>query len=516
MGEEEALRDANKLRDQALEKLATENVTTSEDRAGDDSSIEMGRRVTETPSGRRDTTGLDLGDSMFGDLDDSFGDEEISKALRSVDSSSLSMSNFRARSRSRQSTIIGRHDSAIRPTSRGTNTPGMSTSFSIGMFRRRAREPSILSTARKPRSNASNAPSIGAPSDLESEAEGDFLPEAESTPLEKRKSRTAVDENGSPSPKMGTRRSTRASLKRKSEEGAAASDRPEKASRTSQSEPVDISSDSESDLSSLDSPQRTSPTAMPARPVTPVNLSDSVLAPPMSSGSEDDGDMWPDIRGLAKRRRRPSDARVDDLSDMSSPPSLTHSPNYNDRPIKKTRGRSRTRQKSPSLTTADLATLLPKRKYKKQRDALDSDEELDNADLEGDEDELTHLDTRTSRRRKAPSRAASAASMSRSRGGKALQQTEKNQGRRTTRSASQKATYSRKSSDKENESGDEEEVDESMFQALPEDTFDQVGPTGFVEMPEELKKATEKFKEVDQWNLEYEEVQPTSSPAGAR
>ncbi|KAJ3472103.1 hypothetical protein NLG97_g11284 [Lecanicillium saksenae] len=188
------------------------------------------------------------------------------------------------------------------------------------------------------------------------------------------------------------------------------------------------------------------------------------------------------------------------------PPSLTHSPNYNGRP---TRGRAphKTPQPKP-LTTADLANLLPKRKSKKsRRENAGSDEEDEEEEEEVEEEEVPVTRTRGGRISRPPSRGTSAS------GNK--------QGPRTpmrrTRSASQNKTYGRRSSDKENNSDDEEEGD-SQFQPLADDTFGDTTATVPLDFQsiDELKRATKKFSEVDKWQLEYEEVAESFSPKGAR
>lgn len=68
----------------------------------------------------------------------------------------------------------------------------------------------------------------------------------------------------------------------------------------------------------------------------------------------------------------------------------------------------------------------------------------------------------------------------------------------------------REEREEEEEEGEEEE---SAFQALPDDTFD----AGTENMSaDELKQAARKFKEVDRWELEFEEVAEPSSPQDAR
>ena len=513
--EQKSVSAANRSRDAALDRLANEDATTSGNTLEDDeteSPVEVGRRAMETPAQRRDTTGLDLADdSVFGDLDNSFEHGEVP---RSAETTSLSLSSFKPRSR--QSSIIGRHDAPIRPSSRGGNTPSVSSTFNIGVFKRRAREPSILGTSRKARADVTTMTATTHNSELESE--DDFAPEAVSTPVNRRRTRASLqaerevsqDEQAKP-----------ASRKRKSEEAPGDAERPEKTSRIEME--VSSDDDSDSELSSLPSPVHPAAAAL-QRPQTPVNQ-DEIIAPPASSGSESEGEGWPDIHALAKRRRRPSVTtpfRAENLSDISTPPSLTHSPNYAD--VRGAKGHERAasrRRASPRLMTADLASLLPKRRYKKQRDHddLDSDDEEDASGLAHDDDELTHQDARAARRRKGsrpPSRASSLRSASRS--GRANQAApQSKQTPLSARHSTRSKTRPRRSSDKENESDAEDEEEESGFAPMPDDTFDTstAEPVPVVSS-DELKKATTKFKEVDQWELSFEEMAPTSSPQGAR
>ncbi|PMB69912.1 hypothetical protein BM221_004559 [Beauveria bassiana] len=487
-------------------------------------SVEVGRRALETPSMRRDTTGLDLADdSIFGDLGDSFADGEIPDAPRSA-STTRSWSTFKPRSR--QSSVVGRNDPPIRPSSRGGagNTSALTSSFNIGAFRRRAREPSILGTTRRrgPRSETSGR---GAQSELESEGEEeDFAPDAESTPLHaRRRTRASLTSTSAVAPQrrdvsaanVSTTRTTR---KRKSEA--------ESEERAAKSTRMEAETDSDSEISELtSSPPMPPSTPIRQRATTPINL-DEIHAPPASSGSEDEGDVWPDIRALAKRRRRPSvttplraAANDDDdeiLSDISSPPSLTHSPNFEARG----RGRAALREhhhhhQPKALTTADLANLLPKRKHKRTRHEGDdgSDEEAPEEEEHEQEDEVHETRTRGGRIIRPPSRAASASGGPKQQAGAPAHR---------TRSASKHKTYGRRSSDKENHSDEDEDEEEeegdSQFQPLADDTFGETttaGPPDFQSI-DELKRATRKFSEVDQWQLEYEEVAESGSPKGAR
>lgn len=475
--------------------------------AGNDTveSVEVGRRTT-TPQ-RRDTTGLDLADDMFGDLDDSFDKSDVHDGRFADNSSLYGSSHAKPRSRSRQSSII-------RPASRGGNTPLMSSSLNIGAFRRRAREPSILGTSRKDRPDASHITS--AAHDSGGEEEDDFAPEAESTPINnRRRTRASLqkERDGSPSlPELS------GSRKRKSNGAEPSDDRPEKTTRTEEPQQEVISDDDASELSSLPSPQ-----AMPVltgRPVTPSR--EDYAAPPASSDVDDNDGFWPDIRGLAKRRRRPSvtnPLEADIASNVSSPPSLTHSPNQL---LTKGRGRSRARHNSPPpLTTADLANLLPKRRQRTtapSRGGAQSDEEYDTAGMGHDQDELSYLDSRPTRRSKdktAPAPRHGTRSKAKAPAGAEAEAAAAPAS--NTRSASRRKTYSRRASDKENNSDAEDEAEESMFQPLADDTFDDTGePRVALLSAEELKEAAKKFEEVDRWELSFEVTSEPESPVGAR
>ncbi|KAL7923858.1 P-loop containing nucleoside triphosphate hydrolase protein [Trichoderma austrokoningii] len=542
INDDDSIETASNSRDAALNMPTSDDATTTSEgraiRASSRNSVELGRFTASTPNyNQRDTSGLDLGDSVFGDLDDSFADGPGS--ARSADISNMSYSALRTQSR--RSSFIGRNDPPIRPSSRSGSTPRVGSSFNIGLFKRRAREPSILGTSREP---LEEPPTAGQESEVV-DSEDDFEPEAESTPLKNRRRTRENEEIIEPeSPEEAESSNPR---KRKSLDAQRNSTRPEKVSRTEPGssrqlrerhsselpdappflEQDQIDETSESEISDVSSP-RGPPSRLPPRPVTPVNQAE-IAAPPASSGSEA-SEVWPDIRSLAKKRRRPSvvtPTRLDTLSDISSPPSLTHSPNFDAAKTGKARGRPpRSQQASPKMTTADLTSLLPKRRYKKQRDplGLESDEELDTSGLGNGDDELSYLDTETARRRKRgrpPSRAASSRSASRvGRAGGSSKQA----------GASIRSASRRHSSDKENAgdggrgSGEDEDEDEegeegvSRFIPLADNTFDGAAAEADAALADaaELKEASKKFKEVDRWELDFEEVAEPSSPQDGR
>lgn len=519
-----ALADATRRRDSALRELEAEDVTTTSD------SLEAWALGEEDTTGllrgrdrlrRNEVSGLDIDEDVFSSMYS--GIERAPSRGRSANTSTISAGQFMRRPRA--PSIVSRDGGPIRPSSRGVNTPNISSTFNFGRFRRRAREPSILGTDRRPRAET--------PSDeSEIELEEDFAPDAVSTPLERRRAGHVAPESAEPARRTSSARTR----KRKSGEmEGEEDDQPEKMSRVEQDSGDDendgndendenrpreashveqdvegennenapavaeddiVGMSDDSSLSSLSSPRSPqSPIPDYDRPTTPVNLND-IMAPPASSGSEDA--EWPSIRKLAKRRRRMSPSTPlraggydDHASDVSSPPSLTYSPNHGPKKSAKPRGRQTKRDPSPSPLTSHLASLLPQRRSKHVRGGsvgVESGEEPDISSLGEDDDELAYTHTRS--RARTGSRGGqprSAAKDKRTPGSD----------RRVTR------TY-----------GERNSADES-FAPLPDDSFADAGVE--IEDPkEELKKAASKFKEVDKWELEFEEVTREPSPGDAR
>ncbi|KAL7627042.1 hypothetical protein AAE478_003818 [Parahypoxylon ruwenzoriense] len=544
------LETARQRRDSAMDRL--ENMTSTSSNREDgpaeesDVSVELGRRVAGTPQHRRmaDISGLDLDDDEFDDLNTTFDTADPASAQRSADTSTMSASVFRRRPRA--GSFLSRDEGYIRPSSRaGPNTPGLSSAFNIGVFKRRAREPSILGTAQKPRPQRSEPEPELESSEQEDEDEdgeavdGDgFAPEAESTPSKRSKRRSGEAEADRTSPESSSSANPR---KRKSSEGHERrarsalfqGDRPPVEGRMQQSE---------SDLSSLPS----SPPRALSRPVTPI-MNDELMAPPLSSGSSvgDSDEIWPPLQSLARGRpRRPASALQrtpvlhDNMSDMSSPPSLTYSPNYREPspvPLKhaaKPRRRAVSKPGTAKVTTAELAGLLPRRRHRNPRAGDDSDAEVDISGLGDDDDELSYLDVRARRHPTRPASRGAGGSKNQNRAaatrGKSNQRGKAKQPQ--TPSSNPKSrratiTYGR-TSDKENQGEEEdgsgrdgEEEEDGAEQgddtlgpmSDDEDSQDMVGRTG-----NELKNAARKFQEVDKWQLDYEEMTQSSSPRDAR
>ncbi|KAI1433990.1 hypothetical protein GGR50DRAFT_695618 [Xylaria sp. CBS 124048] len=529
-----SLEVAKQRRDAAMERLAnlTSTENTDEERAGaaqpSDGSPRRGRerRVEATPLRRRpaDVSGLDLDDSMFDDYNTTVDTVGLGSAQRSIETSTLSVSQFRRRPRA--GSFLSRDDGPIRPGSRGINTPGFGSTLNFGVFKRRAREPSILSTARKPRSQVPEPEQEleddqdeldDEDKDEEGNGEGGFAPEAESTPLRRSKRASGrVELTGTSSEKAHKRKSTEKHERRLRSSPFNVHDGVRDSIEQPASEPA---SDEESLLSS--------PPPLP--PSTPVRapMDPALMAPPLSSGSsEDDEELWPPLKAIPKTRARPAAQTPghDDVLDMSSPPSLTHSPNYahssSPPPARAAKPkRKETIKPPPKLTTAVLTGLLPRRR---RRDADDdnvnmddeSEPEVDISGLGENEDELAHLDVRTKRR---PESRANARNQPTAKTRAPTRNKDKADPSGPNKRISR--TYGRLS-DKENrdqeeeEEAEEEENNESS--SVVADPGEEDSQMMVARMGVELKNAVRKFEEVDKWELSFEERTRSSSPLDAR
>lgn len=499
--------------------------------------IEHSRResVAERQPRLTDASGLDLDSDFFGNLDDSLDDTEnaigeTQSGYRSTDTSSFNIAMFKRRPR--QSSVAGRDDAPIRPRSRGQNTPSISTTLNFGNFKRRAREPSILGTARKPRAERSQSRASQASRIASVLGDGDDSgPDGESTPLDRtrRKTRASLVASGSregspvlPSRKRKSLESHEDGREKRTAVEAGAEDREsEEFGEIHQSIEVEI------EVERTPSPPRGRGRARERdRFSTPGQENDPDMAPPLSSSSESSSPVaWPALDTLAHRtytRRPPARAaktpELDDgSSELSSPPSLTHSPNYV-APIKAV-----PKKKAPApqkkVTTADLTSLLPRRRHKASarnntsNDPFDPDASEDDryeiSVAANDDDEPSYVDTRTARRKKGPQPLSKTAPNRKGKGtGGPVSGGNKKRGLRT---------YGSMTENIENEAVEEETVvgsdgeegDEAAQEELPEEETSQM----MIErLGEELQKAAKKFKEVDQWELSFEEVTQSSSP----
>lgn len=517
-----ALETSKKRRDAAMNRLDDLTSTTTD---AVDSSEVVGSPVVEL--GRKDLGmeassllgprggdggGVSLSnmeimdDEIFGNLDSSFDvtqyndkDRTATSGTRSADTSTFSVGVFRRQTRRRQSSIVGKDDAPIRPSSRGPTTPGLSTTFSLGNFKRRQRQPSILmSSAQKAtlglQQSRAASEEVGNENAVESEGEGEesFFPEAEGTPIRPSQGRKSMLQDMEDEVEADGQRETR-SRKRKSTEAHEV----EAAKRQA----VEAAEEDEAIHQSIEMDERSSPPSFIERRRTSPELDSDILAPPASSSSrEGSPTVWPSLRDLGKKRHRqpPSRARKatpvleDDMSDVSEPPSLTHSPN-----IKATKVIAKDKRKeSPKFSTADLEALLPRRRHKARQDD------------KGDEYQLSESE----QEQRAP-RAAK-------KSGRSLHGTSKadqsNKAKQTAAPAKRptRRTYGSRAFERENTAeGNSIEVAGRASTPLDDTAFeaDVQDDTSNLDLGNELKAASRKFKEVDKWELDFEEVVEPSS-----
>ncbi|KAI0527812.1 hypothetical protein F5B22DRAFT_640791 [Xylaria bambusicola] len=530
--QQKELEKTRQRRDEAMERL--ENITSTASSAKEEDvipstndSVDASQGVVKaTPPRRRptDITGLDLDDSMFNDLDTTLDTVGHASAQRSAETSTLSVSQFRRRPRA--GSFLSRDDGPIRPSSRaGPNTPAFSSTLNFGQFKRRAREPSILSTAQKPRPQRPEPERELEDEDEDEEdeeededgiAEDGFAPEAESTPL-----RRSKRSSGGEALVQST--SSAKSRKRKSAEGH------ERRLRSSPFEVQDeIRQSIEQPASDEDSPLSL-PQHAPSTPIPPMDP--ELMAPPLSSdSSESDEELWPPLQSIPKARTRQATSVLrrtpvqdDSASDMSSPPSLTHSPNYahssSPPPTRVAQPKRKASAPKPprKLTTAELAGLLPRRRRRGTGDDpfnIDADEsepEVDISGLGAREDELGTLDVRMRRR---PNTRVNTQNRATTRTRTPTRNKDKEASGPNKRIS---RTYGRLS-DKENENENEnEEEDEGENDSNSVADLAVESSQMLVErLGEELKTAVRKFQEVDKWELSFEERTRSSSPVDAR
>jgi hypothetical protein len=552
-----ALVKAREKRDVGVERPPAASTNDIDDSV---SSVELSRRVDVAATRAGDLTGFDLDDETFGKLDSSFNansaldldldldandegedvDEEHHSSHargRTARSANASSSSFNValfkRGRHRTSSIVGRDDAPIRPSSRGPCTPLLSSTLNFGNFRRRQREPSILGRRDEVGHRASSQVSSRVPSEAgDVELGEDLAPDAEGTPLTTHRTRSRARTSSA---------STRASAKVTSKKRKSFEDQAGQSKRRAV-EGINDAADGAPDIrESIETEHNMSPAVEPATqlPSTPTR-DDTALAPPASSGSSNASSlMWPPLKSLARNHntrrnvptRRvgtPQPIIVDDVSsNFSSPPSLTHSPNYRDaKPGGKSIARSaRHRKPSPKVTTEVLTSLLPLRRRRQQNDpfSIGSSSDTEEAPVQhADDDELAHASRAHTRRAVKPLDAKSKTVKQSKLAAAKTAASEKQQrpSRRTTR-----RTYGSRSSDKENQGsdddGDEEGAGagETTFVPLADDAFDATEDSIVMtaRLGEELKNAARKFKEVDQWELSFEEmVDQPSSPKDAR
>lgn len=485
----------------------------------ENSILAISQKRTRQPSilGARGRRGRSRSSSIDSELAESVG--MVNRPLRD---NSIGPLGGPVRRRQRQPSILGRGVARARSSSVELDmvTPARTNASVLG-GRRRERQRSILGTARKP-----VAQQVDYDESLDLEELGDFEPEDESTPVNIPKSQVTVDIVTDSQPISSATRKRKAqvlddllSSPAKSRTDAISDiysaspapglddlSPPEAEDSTLEPEEVElpqlesreVQDDSSSSLESLSSP--------PPEPQLSSNIhqdepSSSIMAPPRSSSSPETTPRGRSTEYNSSRRepahRATTPQYQSDSSLPSSPPSLTHSPNR----VSRTNQKSKPMRASKPVpdpaqfSTAQLQELLPRRRPRARHDTLYSDEDIDVTGLRSDEDEITHLNVRASRRTatqpkkvtKLKSKAAGA------------------KGARTYGSQKQQRAES------EVEENEEDEGEDTLpaRHAAPSSTEDSQELE--MRLGKELKRAKRKFENVDKWELEFEEVTASSS-----
>ena len=360
--------------------------------------------------------------------------------------------------------------------SRIGETPRLQPSMLGATFKKRARQPSLLQILQ-----TQNDPT----DDLDEDELDDFCPDDESTPMIK----SVLQSN----PQHTSSSSHQTSGSRKRKLATPEIQIPASQSLDPPSSPPSIISHDQEDLYDLPAEEeaRPEPTLPRARSMqTPQRQIDSdTLAPPQSSSPEKVKNRKTRSKP-AKDPARPQQSRRRQLSPAPSPLS---SASTNISPVKSI--------PLKPLATATLQNLLPRRRARpKQRGEYDipssSDVEFDNTGLGEDEDELSFHATTKMRRKKAGSN-------KQSRAGK-----EAAPGKRMSK------TYTKKTiveSDNENDEDDDDNQDENENESRAVGRGRKKTPALDGKAKDEMKRLADKFREVDEYTLDFEDMTGNSS-----
>ncbi|KAJ4319119.1 hypothetical protein N0V94_004080 [Neodidymelliopsis sp. IMI 364377] len=355
-------------------------------------------------------------------------------------------------------------------------TPAHETSIlALTNFKRRARQPSLLRMVQQTTDAEDNDDSTL--SNTDNFDFDDFLPQDESTPLNKQRVTTEKEDSGAHLSSSGSR------------------GRKRKLTPTVQvprsSPPFDPPSGA--DVDSVRSPSPSLPDVLPSREEVVQQTQDDpeimsqTLAPPKSSSPVREVSHEPisPQPTRARRRGRPGKrATYNEDSDAED----TETPAKQKRNVKA--------KAQQSMSTAQLKGLLPRRRnLLRARDEYDLTSSEDVTQFDSDQDEL-QMPARRSRQRPGTGRVVSPkASKKTARGKKAAAS--------TTAANKASRTYSRRIlSDKENDAA----VDDA------EETTERSA----VEVSDKLAAIRKKFEEIDEFELEFETVETVTSSSPYR
>ncbi|KAI1003581.1 hypothetical protein K3495_g4627 [Podosphaera aphanis] len=242
---------------------------------------------------------------------------------------------------------------------------------------------------------------------------------------------------------------------------------------------------------------------------TPSDTLSSILAPPKSSSSLGSSPLVPS-RNLRSSRARTPQIENDCHSDLSSPPSLTHSP---DLPAEIDMSSELLASLPSNFSTAQLQALLPRRRKRRVRNvgfSMESDNEVDISSLASDDDELLYFPTH---KRDHNQRQVSTAP----KGTFSVRKNVNTTGKKKAALLKKCATLKRKSYEKKEIPLEENSEENPEFLTNDENASENSQELE-KRIGKELKMATRKFQEIDKWQLDFEEVtvSGSSSPNDAR
>lgn len=353
--------------------------------------------------------------------------------------------------------------------------PGPQPSMLGATFKKRARQPSLLQMLQ-----TQNDPT----DDLDEDELDDFRPDDESTPMIKSMLQSNAQHTSSSSHQTSGSRKRKLATPEIQVPASQSFDLP--------SSPPSVPPEEQEDL--YDPPAedeaRPEPTLPRPRPTqTPQRQIDSdTLAPPQSSSPEKTKTRKTRSKP-AKAPTRPQQPKRKQLSPAPSPLSAASTSISPVKPIP-----------LKPLTTATLQNLLPRRRARpRARGEFDipssSDVELDNTGLGEDEDELSFHATTKMRRKKA-------GTIVQKRGGKAKAAP----GKRASKTYTKKTTVE---SDNENDDEDDEEDNENENGVAGRGRKKTPALDG--KAKDEMKRLADKFREVDEYTLDFEDMTANSS-----
>ena len=391
-------------------------------------------------------------------------------------------------------------------------TPCAQSSMLGGVqFKKRTRQPSLLQLAQAQHDAAEN---------FEDEELYDFRPDDESTPLVKSLSQSVGQRTSSPRPTSGPRKRKQSPPEVQVPASQAQHQRSPTPSDRFQSLRAEDAFELPPDDEDNEQPEPTLPRLSQTRIPSPQIFSD-ILAPPQSSSSP----TKPSPRLVRRARPKPPGTGEVDGRKQGTRASISPSPQLNTTPSRISPTKKKALQPPKPLTTASLQNLLPRRRTRQKppstydipsssSSSSNSYAELDTTKLDEDEDELSfHAAGKIRRKKKKEKEKKSVTSTSR-RGNKKHPKTNPDQ---DSKAKSISKTYARTSTVVESLS----EEDTNSVSADEENTTSLDPGSGKnswrgpplldAKAQAEMKRLADKFKEVDEYPLEFEDVTGSSS-----